>query len=270
MRKLFLILCSLSVLLASCEKNFQPFTDTPIIESYLSPGNHPVVKIYRQIPFESDVTYSSDKIDSLAVTLKYNDKISLLKPIGDSCYSDTTIRVLENTKYSLSFEFNSRNVSAYTSVPSKPVDFAESVTGISLQKMDSTFTSGGSFVMPDPVRLTWKNDDTSYYIVVVENMETILDPVRDFGTSTAPPNMFRERPTTASGIELRSMEFRYFGMHRIILFHVLPDYASLYDNNNTSSSQNLTNPSTSITNGYGIFTGLNSDTLYLLVTKATK
>lgn len=48
----------------------------------------------------------------------------------------------------------------------------------------------------------------------------------------------------------------------IILYHVLPDYASLYEEN-TTSSKNLTNPSTSITNGYGIFTGLNSDTLYI-------
>jgi len=270
MRRIILILSSFTVMLASCEKNYQPFTDTPIIESYLSPGAHPVIKIYRQIPFESDVTYSSDNIDSLAVTLKYNDKTTLLKPVGDSCYSDTSLSIEENTKYTLSFEFNSRNVSAYTSVPAKPVDYTQSVTGISLQKMDSTFTPGGSFEMPDPVKLTWKNDDTSYYIVVVENMETTLDPVRDFGTTTAPPNMFRERPTTASGLELRPMEFRYFGKHRIILFHVQPDYASLYDNNNTSSSQNLTNPSTSITNGYGIFTGLNSDTLYLEVTKASK
>jgi hypothetical protein len=45
---------------------------------------------------------------------------------------------------------------------------------------------------------------------------------------------------------------------------VLPDYASLYSENSTSS-QNLTNPSTSIVNGYGIFTGLNADTLYLNV-----
>jgi len=56
----------------------------------------------------------------------------------------------------------------------------------------------------------------------------------------------------------------YFGTYRVIIFHVLPDYAKLYEQTN-SSSQNLTNPSTSIENGYGIFTGLNSDTLYIEV-----
>ena len=80
---------------------------------------------------------------------------------------------------------------------------------------------------------------------------------------TRPGNMFQKPPTTASGLEIRAMEFQYFGRHRLILFHVLPDYASLYSDSQTSS-QNLTNPSTSIMNGYGIFTGLNSDTLYLM------
>jgi hypothetical protein len=62
------------------------------------------------------------------------------------------------------------------------------------------------------------------------------------------------------------MDFQYYGTHRIILYHVLPDYATLYDSNSTSS-QNLSNPSTSILNGYGIFTGLNSDTLFVEVTE---
>lgn len=118
--------------------------------------------------------------------------------------------------------------------------------------------------MPDPVTLTWDNDDGSYYIVVIENIEETLDPIRDFGDSTRTGNIFKKPPTTASGIQLRPQEFQYFGRHRLILYHVLPDYASLYSEN-SSSSQNLTNPSTSITNGYGIFTGLNSDTLSFTV-----
>ena len=118
--------------------------------------------------------------------------------------------------------------------------------------------------MPEPLDLTWENDDASYYIVVVENLEDSLDPIRDFGDEESRSGMFRKMPTTASGIEMRPQEFRYFGHHRIILYHVLPDYASLYTET-TASSQNLTNPSTSIKNGYGIFTGLNADTLYLNV-----
>ena len=100
--------------------------------------------------------------------------------------------------------------------------------------------------------------------MIVENMETTLDPIRSFGTNARPGNRFKKTPTNSSEAEVRAMEFQYYGKHRIILYHVLPDYAKLYEANSTSS-QNLSNPSTSIVNGYGIFTGLNSDTLYLQV-----
>jgi hypothetical protein len=132
--------------------------------------------------------------------------------------------------------------------------------------MDSTSgpPAGGMGAMQEPVTLEWDNDDASYYIVIIENMEATLDPIRDFGDNAPPGNRFKKAPTTSAGLQLRPQEFQYFGKHRIILYHVLPDYASLYTAN-SMNSQNLTNPSTSISNGYGIFTGLNSDTLYLTV-----
>ena len=93
-------------------------------------------------------------------------------------------------------------------------------------------------------------------------METTLDPIRDFGDQTPPGNFFKKSPTNSNTEQIRAMDFQYYGKHRFILFHVLPDYAALY-NQTSTSSQNLSNPSTSITNGYGIFTGLNTDTLYI-------
>ena len=120
--------------------------------------------------------------------------------------------------------------------------------------------------MPDPVKLSWTNNDASYYLVVIENIESSPEAIFNFGTKTPPGNRFRKQPVTSSGLEIRSQEFQYFGTHRLILFHVLPDYANLYNQSGTSS-QNLTNPASSISNGYGIFTGLNSDTLYIEVKK---
>jgi hypothetical protein len=65
----------------------------------------------------------------------------------------------------------------------------------------------------------------SYYILVIENMETTLDAIHDFDDSERPKNIFREEPTTDSCIEISSMQFQYYGKHRLILYHVLPDYA---------------------------------------------
>jgi hypothetical protein len=173
------------------------------------------------------------------------------------------MRAAAGGNYTLSFTFNSKKVQAYTYIPVKPSGVSQSTNTIYIQKRDSTthFSPGS---LPDPVTIAWNNPDQSYYLLLVENTETNPEPIN--GNSTAPPRVFRKSPTNSSNGQIRAFDFHYFGMTRVILYHVLPDYASLYDQS-SSSSQNLTNPSTSITNGYGIFTGLNSDTLWINVIK---
>jgi hypothetical protein len=257
----------LAMELFSCKKeDVTEFTDTPIMQSYLTPGKHFSLQLSHQIPFSSNAQYSSDNINALTIEVTNNNVVHTLTPQGSGNYIDSSLIVSEGDQYNLSFMYNFKNVTAYTKVPSKPTSYKQSVTTITLQKMDSTSGPPINVTMPDPVQLTWDNPDASYYLVVIENMETTLEPIRSFGGGTPPGNIFKKPPTTSSGTEIRPMEFQYFGKHRLILFHVLPDYASLY-NQSSTSSQNLTNPSTSIVNGYGIFTGLNSDTLYLQVKK---
>ena len=272
MKKIIIPALILAAILVSCiDRDNSEFTDIPIVEGYLRPGDYARLTISRQIPFSSNVTYSPDDINNLSVVISNNDIDYEMTPLGDGKYIDSSLVIKPGERYDLYFMYNSKAVSAYTTVPVKPSSFLESDTSITVTRMDSTFTPGaGGFTMPTPIYLTWDNDDESYYIVVAENMEKVLDPVRDFGDSTdVPMGRFNKAPTTASGLEMRGQEFTYFGRHRLILYHVLPDYASLYDQN-TASSQNLTNPSTSITNGYGIFTGLNADTLYMTVVEAKK
>jgi hypothetical protein len=265
-RILFFILIIFMVLTGCRKSNYSEFTDTPVIESYLRPGDYLNLQVSRQIPFSSGVTYSSDDIDNLNIKVTNRNITYTFTPIGNGKYIDSSVVVSEGETYNLSFIYNSRNVSAFTSIPSKPLNFSQSDLSISVNRMDSTSgpPQGGPGSMPEPVTLKWDNEDGSYYIVVIENMEQTLDPIRDFGDNGPPGNIFKKPPTSSSGLQLRPQEFQYFGKHRLILYHVLPDYASLYSGK-TTSSQNLTNPSTSITNGYGIFTGLNSDTLFLNV-----
>jgi hypothetical protein len=266
--KVVIISAVLSLYMVSCtERNYSEFTDIPIVESYLRPGECLTLTVSRQISFSPGVEYSYDDINSLEITVSNNGTDHILTPLGDGKYTDSTLIIEEGERYDLSFNYNSMHVFAYTEVPLKPSNFKQSETSISVMRMDSTSTptgGAGMWVMPEPLSLTWDNDDGSYFIIVIENMEEVLDPIRNFGDENQPEGRFRKAPTTSSGLSMMPQEFRYFGKHRIILYHVLPDYASLYDETN-ASSQNLTNPSTSITNGYGIFTGLNADTLYLEV-----
>jgi len=264
MQKKILLLLPVAALLGGCDKqDNSEFTDWPIIESYLNPGDYFRLKVSRQIPFYSDVTYSDDDINNLSIIITRNDDSDTLLPIGEGNYIDSFL-VTENDYYDIAFRYNDKDVSGYTYIPTKPQNYAQSATTIYISEFDTTDFEPPS--IPDPVELTWDNPNGDYYIVVVENIELNPESINDFGDDDPPSNIFRKSPTNGSGEELNSREFLYYGTHRLILYHVLPDYAALY-NDNSTSSQNLTNPSTSITNGYGIFTGLNSDTLYLEVKK---
>lgn len=268
MKQLIYTICLLLLIFigTGCEKKeVSEFTDTPIIEAYLVPGELLSVQISRQIPFTDDVEYTADDLENLTVILSYDGGVHTLESLGDGLYIDSALVVTEGTTYAISFQFNGKTVSAYTYIPVKPLEMTQSVTSIAIEKQDST-SGPPSQSMPDPVEISWSNTDGSYYLLVVENMEEELEAIRDFGDDAPPGNRFRKSPTTLGLEEIRAMDFQYYGTHRIILYHVLPDYATLYEDNSTSS-QNLTNPSTSIVNGYGIFTGLNADTLYIEVTE---
>ncbi len=251
-----------ALLLSGCEndENYQ-FEDTPIITSYLHAGYNFSVQISHQVPFSPEAVYTLNDIENLEISVSCNGVNFTPESAGNGIYTDSSLIVSAGDDYRLSFFYNQKEVTAYTYIPVKPTNLTQSATQISIERMDSTWTpSPGS--MPDPIQITWDNDDESYYLVVVENTESELDPIRDFGDEDLPERIFRNAPTNSSSANINSNDFQYYGLHRIILYHVLPDYGSLYEMSE-SNSQNITNPSTSIENGYGIFTGLNSDTLYV-------
>jgi hypothetical protein len=262
--KVYILICIVGFF--ACKKETIPaLSDSPIIESYLQRGQPLIVKIKQQIPFDSSQVFQSDNINNLSVKISERDIAHLLKPIGAGIYVDSTFIAQGGVVYNLSFSYNNKPIAASTFIPDKPLNFTLSVNSIKLTKKDSSSPRNSpTDTIPPPLEVAWRNIDATNYLLVIENLETTLVPIRYFGNRTPPSNRFRKQPTTGSGIEIQSREFTYFGRHRIILYHVNADYATLYSNSSTSSL-NLTNPSTEITNGYGIFTGINSDTLYLQV-----
>jgi len=260
----FILLSICGFLFFSCSLNDSgpEFIDQPVVEAYLKVGDYVNVKISRQTPYASSYSLSSDNIDSLDVRVLYNDSTYKLSPKGNGEYVDSNLIIREGAKYELCFTFNKKLVTATTTIPTKPTGFKESVSYI---KMEDP-SSGPPSSMPEPIKFTWNNIEGTYYIVVAENIESDPTAIRDFDTANPPPNVFRNSPIQESSYDIQPMSFWYYGTYRLVLFHINPDYASLYDDNG-KSSLNLTTPTTGITNGIGIFTGINSDTLWLEVIK---
>lgn len=271
MKKIFVVQLFL-LLLSACEKTAlgtaSDSTDRPVVEAYLSPGQVPKVRITRQLLFGSADT-EVQPIQNLNVTLETNGTAHpLLYSPSDTAYlADGTWLVEAGKTYRLRFDHEGTTVTAESVIPAKPEGFEASAASISIPQ----FTPGGGGgipTFPDPIKMTWTNADAAYYLVVVENVETDPEPIfEDDGSSDRPPRpRFRSEPEQTNTYELGFQGFQYYGMHRVILFKINAEYASLYDDNG-NSSQNLTTPYSNVSGGLGIFTGLNSDTLTLKVTK---
>lgn len=263
-----LLLCTL--IFASCNKGTSPtYNDRPVVTGYLKAGTAPLITISKQASTSSDIVFSAENIDSLQIYLSNGTDEFLLVHTDSGRYTSETILIEEGKTYSLHFAYNGKMVTATTTIPSKPQGYTESVEEIWLQKIDSNTTfSPGSISMPDPVELAWANSDNSYYLVVAENMEEEPELVRDTlsGFAARPDANFRNEPSITTEAMINSMQFEYFGKYRLILYKLLPEYAALYEEVSNSSTS-LTTPSSNIENGFGIFSGINADTLYLQVSK---
>ena len=254
------------IAMASCKKESTnpEFEDKPVIAGYLTVGDTARLNISRLTPFAGNAQFSADNINALQVFINANNTTYQLQSTGNGNYiaGNPLLKIDPTFSYNLSLVFNGKNVTASTTIPTKPIGYTQSITSFSMTQITATTTGFPSF--PDPIKLTWTNSDNSYYLIVVENIEVSPEAINL--KTDAPTRIFKNSPLQTNTYEIRANQFHYFGNHRLILYHINADYAALYTNNNNSSN-NLTNSQTSVNNGAGIFTGLNADTLYFKVLK---
>lgn len=260
-----LLLC----LLVSCEKEISTnaYSDKAVVEAYLYPGQPVLVNITKQIP-SATTDVGQVPIDTLNVLVVHNDDTVALTYVDSGYYrSDSSFVVVQGETYRLLFYFNGDYVTASTSVPTVPVDFSADMSSITIEEFD--FSNGPPATpptMPDPLNLSWSNAQQEYYLLVVKNTESNPEATTNNTDTTRIRPVFRNQPTQGSGQQLRSQQFEYYGHHYIILYHINPEYAGLYDDTG-NSSQDLRQPPTNIINGTGIFTAISSDTVDFTVLK---
>ena len=258
-------------LLTSCDK---AVVDTiiggakPIVEAYLVPNKPIAIKVKKEILYTESSVNRETLIPNLAIKVTGDGQTYLLKAYSglDSLYrSDANVKLKAGVTYSLSFDYNGKTVSASTIIPTKPVGLKSDITSIVRTRQVITSGFGRDVDGNIDVNLTWTNTKGEYHFVVAENVEPKLDLVVTLPASSTAAfnnfnNRFRSQPVQGTETRLRSQQFQYFGQYNVILLKVNPDYAALYNAEGTTS-QNISTPPTTITNGLGIFTGVNADTL---------
>jgi Domain of unknown function (DUF4249) len=238
-----------------------------VVEGYLGAGDTVDITITKEIPFGSDSSSIAEPIYNLAVSLEIDGKTIALQPRDSGHYSANYLIEAEKT-YKLKFNYNGQTVTASTTIPARPQGFKMSVSTLTITPI--TFGSGipGTRpTFPDPVQLTWANNDQTFYLSAFRNVDTIQESILtgsiNFGRIRRP---IFNRPTQSNVMSIEPQRIQYYGNHIVLLMHVQPEYAALYEDTG-SSSLNLSPPPTNISNGLGIFTGFAADTLKLYVKK---
>ncbi|WOK07993.1 DUF4249 family protein [Imperialibacter roseus] len=261
------LLAALGVFTFACTDDSTPsFKDELVVEAYLTEGATLSLKVSHQVPLDTSITVGTDDIDGLAITISDDQTSYQLQSAGEGIYFSSDLLVKSGTTYNVSFQYKDQVVTGSTTVPSSPRDVTQSATSINVPSFGNfTPGSGSGFTFPDPVEISWTNDDASYYLVVVENIDDNPTAINDFGGEEPPSRVFRNEPIQSDAYQINSQQFQYTGRHNIIIFHLNPEYAALYENNSTSS-QNLNAPQTNLINAKGVFTATSPDTLQITVT----
>jgi len=269
MKQIFIKIVVFTCLIAglvSCRKELMtPMTgeNTAVVEAYLVAGESSgLVYVSRILPFSDDTVNIKEMIPGLDL---YINGIRLTE-IDTGVYkfelTDGSAISVDST-YTLSFEYGGNEVTASTVIPAKPAGFTSSESTIYATRIldDSTFAPGS---MMDEVELTWDNDDASYHYLMVEYLEDSADYINANMADMDIPFNQATSPTRETYFKIGMQNIRFFGSYRIVLLKVNDEFNDAFTRNGTNSN-NLVNPNTNITNGYGLFTGVSSDTVFLEV-----
>jgi len=251
------------LIFTTCKKEQLSYWDRPVVEAYLMPGKEALVKVYYQKDLNDTTTYG---VLAGGLDLTISDDSSPVKLTEDSTgyyrVHDTGF-ITSGKKYILSFDFNGTQVSAETIVPVKPTGFTTSASQVAIPEFTPGSTDTTTF---KSVRLSWANPDQSNFIIVFRNQDSYPSPVNSRFTSGNAMYDTEVDAGTASYYDIQQVTFMYLGNYKAVLLRVNNEYTDMQQNNGTSS-QNLTNPPTNIKNGLGIFTAMNSDTLDIKVVR---
>jgi hypothetical protein len=249
------------ILLASCNKQ-NADTNTvylPVVEGYLLPGHSITVKLYQQKALTDTALYGAPITGLQVYVSDGSTSVQLTEASkGTYTYNNQNFLVAGKT-YSLNFKYLTSTVSAKTLMPSKPTNFTSQYGTLYISSTSGTANNTTTINM-----LSWDNPDTLNHVLVFNNPDGAAFPLRSFRNSPSPN--FEVNTNRTSFYNITENTFPYYGHYQVILLRVNQEYINLMNSNTSSStSQTLSNVTTNIVNGFGIFTAMQADTVSLNV-----
>ena len=249
---------------ASCKKESTESTaQLPVVEAYLMPGKNVEVRVSLQKALVDTNAYGV-AITGLELKISNGSTTQTLTEDKAGHYIlDDTSYVKSKGEYRLQFTYNNLPVSASTTVPEKPAAITVDADTVIIPKMVFG-TDPTAFI---PVNLSWNNAGSYNHVIVFRYQETWKSLISNrFNSDTTTSVEVNAIKTSTYAISNNT--FKYYGRYKVILMRVNEEYIEML-NSGSTTSHNLTNAPTNLTNGLGIFTALQADTLsYNLLVKA--
>jgi len=243
--------------MSSCKKadSDLSYTQYPVVESYLIPGQDVKVNVYYQKGLTDTSTYGQP-VTGLDITVSDGTRTVALMETGNGVYSANNAAFVKSSgTYTLNFNYKGSTVSGSTAMPGKPGPLNSSLQTISV----ADYGPGTTPEDQENITLSWDNPGNYNHLVFLKFLETSKVSVSSFfrGDTTSSRELDAAK---ASSLELPAMTFRYLGRYRVVLARVNPEYLDMLQGSGMSS-QNLTNPPSNLKNAFGIFTAMQTDTL---------
>jgi hypothetical protein len=268
MKKYFIVLLISGIYLASCSKELMTPREAgkiAIVESYIYAGDSIIkIKVTKLLPVSDDTLNATEYISGLSIQVNG----SFLTETDTGMYTLYLggNRVKPGDSYSFRFLFNNDTISSTTTIPATPEGLGISASSLYATRVTSTNPGFGEM---DNAEVTWTNDDASYYYMMIEYLESTPDYINSSMEDTDLPVSRSISPTQANTERIDMRNIYFFGSYRAVLIKVNKDFASLYSDI-TTNSNNIEDPVTAIKNGYGVFTGMSTDTVYFEVKESSK
>jgi hypothetical protein len=248
----FLLLAMLPLLFSACKKTETAnVANWPVVIGYITPGQPISVKVYQQKNIADTAIYGP-LIGGLKLTVSDGTQSIALTETTTGTYTYSGLTFLTAGKtYTLQFTYNNTTVTASTLMPAKPTHYTSSRTAASIPSSSSSTIDSIAF------RFKWDNPDSLYHVLVFKNYNGLYYNIRMPANS---PN-FTINAEKASLYDVRYRTLNYIGTFDVILYSVNKEYIDQLTSNANSTSQKLADPPTNMTNGFGVFTATQSDTI---------
>lgn len=250
-------------------------TSQIVVEGYLFSHKPVSIRIMESSPFGVD---SAIGVPNLQVFLESSTgKKIVLTYSGKGKYVSKPTENIEGagTRYTLTLTYKGKEVKAVTTIPEKPKQLKassskmiipqEMIQGGNENAIGIGSSTGGA--KGPSLSLSWLNPESNYYSVKIVNTSVNPEPIRVLPPGFSVDNLVGQiPPNQRNWMTLYSDQFYTYGRHALILLRLNSDYVALFNTEN-STSLNIKTPPSLISNGFGIFTGVNSDTLYVDILK---